>query len=127
MGIKFSGLEKALKRIESRQQKLDIKLEEIIENGAEEVLIEAKRRVPVDTGVLRDSAHRNRLGRLRQEVVFATDYAIYIHEDPEAVTFRYSHPIHGDRDCGGEAWFLKNATNAKRETITKKILRALEA
>lgn len=59
---------------------------------------------PKDTGFLRSSAVMVDLGT-SVVIAFTAPYASYVHEN-----LNISHPIHGDRNCGGRAKFLEIAT-----------------
>lgn len=58
---------------------------------------------PMDTGTLRKSGILLDFGTYIV-IAFTAPYATYVHEN-----LSISHPIHGDRDCGGRAKFLEIA------------------
>jgi hypothetical protein len=92
----------------------DSVLDTILKESADVIYDESKRRVPVDTGALKASAIIENKKQKEYRVSFKEDYAVYVHED-----LSISHPIHGNRDCGGEAKFLERAMLDMQKVIMK--------
>lgn len=120
MGVKFTGLQKAAKRWERKLFRLERVFDEIIDDGATEIMLESNRRVPVDTGLLISTSKSERVKNAVYEVSYSTRYAIYVHED-----LSIAHPVHVDGDCGGEAKFLSNAVQAKKRMIIRNLRKAV--
>lgn len=66
---------------------------------------EAKRRVPVDTGNLKNSGYTRKASPTTVEVGFQAAYAVFVHEILDA-----AHHV-------GEAKYLENAIKAKRRDM----------
>ncbi len=85
---------------------------------AEETMLDAKRRTPVDTGVLRDTGKVSRHATpraLRAELSYGTDYAVYVHE---RLNVRHKH---------GEPKFLERAVNETARTMAARLAEKLAA
>ena len=83
-----------------------------IKLGAALIKAESQRRTPVDTGNLKAGHYttfQTNGGLISAEVGTTAEYAIYVHEDLEA-----NHKV-------GEAKFLENAIEAKRNEVAKVI------
>lgn len=71
---------------------------------------DARFRTPIDTGFLQNSTVKNQLSNTKFELVYVCEYGIYVHE-----ILRYYHPY-------GEAKFLENAWNNKKDEFFKKLI-----
>src|SRR5689334_11311522 len=102
--IRFTGVEAMQERLRQAAVDLRAKSRAAVEAEAERILAEAKNRVPVDTGELRDSGRvemdDDRPGEpIRARIVFDAEHAGIVHEDLEA-----DH-------LTGQAKFLESAMN----------------
>jgi hypothetical protein len=78
-----------------------------LELGAEHVLGEAKRRVPIEEHILEESgAVSMDRADLKAAITFDTPYAVYQHED---LTLKH--------DAGREAKYLETAINTEIDTV----------
>lgn len=80
-------------------------------------MTESKRRVPVDTGLLRSTGFVNQPERAGRDISvtlgYGTDYAVHVHEDVEAF-----HPV-------GEAKYLESVLNESRDHMASRIARRI--
>ncbi len=90
-----SAISMGLRGIDELQQKLedlagddlDDEMEEVVYEELEEIKEASQEIVPVDTGRLHDSAFvdvRRERGKVQGIVGFDTEYALYVHENPDA-------------------------------------------
>ena len=114
--IKTKGFDK--KQIDavakSLQKQIEEKVKPLEKEVAEEILKEAKKNCPVDSGKLRESGFIKKQGDGYQ-VGFSAEYAIIVHEQPQA--YREN----------GERHFLSNAVEKvagkNNEKITEMIMK----
>jgi hypothetical protein len=100
--IKFKGVEQMLEKMRKAGEDTHRKMHAAVQEEAERILAEAKSRVPVDTGELRDSGHvvMSDDGRkIKALIEFDAPHAVVVHEDLEA-----THPQ-------GQAKFLESSLN----------------
>jgi hypothetical protein len=95
-----------------RQMKRNI--ERAAKMSAQLILDESNRRVPVDTGRLRNSGRVIKESYRAYSVGYPVHYGVYVHFDATAY-----HP-------NGEAFFLHNAIMAKRQEVLKIFARELK-
>jgi hypothetical protein len=104
--IEIKNLDKIRASLLKSPQIVGKHIQKAINESIIELDAEGKRRTPVDTGRLRNS-YEQRYGRLYGEIYVSASYAIYVHE-----MLRNRHKV-------GEAKFLENAINFKKETINQ--------
>lgn len=121
--VKFEGLDDFLAGLEAKPEKLARAVLQALYREGEELVTEAKRLTPVDTGTLRSSGHA-RPPEVTDDGAFVevgfggpagaggneeeVGYAIYVHEDLTA-----RHPV-------GQAKFLEAPFNARKATFAKR-------
>lgn len=110
----IKGLKEGLKRIRALKKLAREAMEEVLEEGGEEILGEAVQLAPVDTGNLRGSKYhepvKKKKGQLVKELGFNADYAFHVHENLTA----YHEPPTG-------AKFLERPLLKYSETLKKKL------
>lgn len=98
--VKYKRYLKAAKKVHTGTKE-DLHEELVVLGKA--IIARATELTPIDTGFLRSSAF---LYDFVDYVImgFAAPYATYVHEN-----MSISHPMHGDRNCYGQAKFLEKA------------------
>lgn len=109
MGLKTTGLGSVIKRLRQLSDIADDAVNDALLTVAFEVLREAKKRTPVDTGFLRSSGQVD-LSGANIVIRFTAKYALPVHERMDV-----EHPV-------GEAKFLENAFELVVEDSAQDIL-----
>lgn len=117
-----SGVVRADAWVEPMGRALRTATIESIYDEAERIIMDAKRRTPVDTGALKSTGRVERDGATvtmrfggRATNGKIVRYAVYVHE----VTW-YKHKV-------GEAKFLENAINAARRGLDARVAESIQA
>lgn len=107
------GVREMQRKIAAFQKRFPDKARQALREEAEIEMTEAKRRTPVDTGLLRSTGQVDeptRSGKtLRVDLKFGTEYAVYVHENLEAL-----HPV-------GQAKFLESTLNESAPFMLKRL------
>jgi hypothetical protein len=113
-----SGADQVLRNIDQIIRTQPTKIAAALHEEAEELMTEAKRRTPVDTGALRSSGHVQTPDIDRDSVSVtmafggpAAPYAVYVHEDLTA-----NHPV-------GQAKFLESVLTEAAPNLPARIAR----
>lgn len=121
MGVTIKGIPEMVARLQRIIDKLPDVVAQALYQEAQIEMTEAKRRVPVDTGVLRASGHvlqPTRQGRMIECVLAfggaAEKYAVIVHEDLEAF-----HPV-------GQAKYLESVLKESVPYMKGRIARRIE-
>ena len=106
----FSNIDKSLPDTKDIVRALDL--------SAESIITEAKLRTPVDHGLLKASYSKdiddhNSDKNIKVTISNNQEYAVYVHENLEAF-----HKV-------GEAKFLENAVNEKKQSVKKRLSSAI--
>lgn len=119
MAFKFtwSGVDKVLDNLRKQQREMPQRVERALYTEAQIDMTESKRRVPVDTGVLRATGavqKPERSGRrISVRLTYGTEYAVFVHEDLDAF-----HKI-------GQAKFLESVLNESRPHMAARLARRI--
>lgn len=113
--VQVEGLDEAVRRVQSLMYALEAKeVEKVLEKGMREVRDEAKRRVPVRTGLLK-SAIKARIGKRRGRFVANAFAAVDYKKAPHAYLVEY-----GTRHSQAKPYF-RPAWDAKKDEVKKQI------
>lgn len=130
LSMEFQGLDALIGKLEGKADKVARAVLDALYQEGEELMAEAKRLTPVDTGTLRSSGHV-RLPEVTDDGAFVevgfggpagaggnaedVGYAVYVHEDLTA------------RHVVGQAKFLEAPLNARKATFATRFAERVRA
>lgn len=117
MGISVTGVERVLRASGKARSKFAKNIADTLKKGAEIILKESQKYVPVDTGALKLTGRVETRGvglNAESHVIYDTAYAIFVHEN---VFMRHDPPTRSK--------FLTYAVNKMRGTVTAMLKRNL--
>lgn len=113
--VEVAGLDEAVRRVQSLRYALEAKeVEKVLSKGMRVVRDEAKRRVPVKTGLLK-SAIKARIGKRRGKYVASAFAAVDYKKAPHAYLVEY-----GTRHSRAKPYF-RPAWDTKAESVKRQI------
>ncbi len=113
--VEVEGLEEAVRRVQSLRYALEAKeVEKVLSKGMRVVRDEAKRRVPVKTGLLK-SAIKARIGKRRGKYVAGAFAAVEYKKAPHAYLVEY-----GTRHSQAKPYF-RPSWDTKKDEVKKQI------